>query len=350
MNMLEHVPLALFSTMRLGGKARYLTHISSEADIEPALTFANEHKLPIVMIGTGANIIFTDKGFAGLVMVNDINGIELNDTTITAGAGEVWDDVVKKSVEAGLNGIASLSKIPGKVGAAPVQNIGAYGEELANVFVSLKAYDTTEKILVTINKDDCQFGYRKSRFNQADKGRFFITSVTLQLNKDKPKPPFYRDVQAWLEKNKIAATDVTPQTIREAVTDIRYNKLPDPSRVANSGSYFYNPIIPKSQFEELVQQHPNINETPEGWSQPPRWFVGDDQVKLSAAWLLQQAGFTNYEDTKAGIALWPYQNLVVTNKHATQTSDLLEFTAKIVDAVERKFGIHLKQEPEVIGD
>lgn len=348
--MLENVPLALFSTMRLGGKARYLTHISSEADIEPALAWAQERKLRTVMIGTGANIIFTDKGFAGLVMVNDIKGIELNDTTVTAGAGEIWDDVVAKSVKVGLNGIAALSKIPGKVGAAPVQNIGAYGEEIANVLVSVKAYDSKEKKLVTIPKDECQFAYRQSRFNTEDKGRFFITSVTLQLNTDKPKPPFYRDIQKWLEDHKTAATDVTPAVIREAVTDIRYNKLPDPSRIANSGSFFYNPIIPKSQFETLAQKYPAINETPDGWTQPPRWFVDESKIKVSAAWLLQQAGFAKYEDTKAGIALWPYQNLVVTNKHAKQTADLLEFTHKIVDAVEHKFGITLQQEPEVIGD
>lgn len=346
--MLENVSLSLFSTMRLGGKARYLAHITDEAEIEPAVTWAKEKKLPVLMIGIGANIIFTDRGFNGLVLVNDIKGISLKDQTLTAGAGEIWDDVVIKSVDANLRGIAALSKIPGKAGAAPVQNIGAYGEEIAQTLVELKAFDSQTSSIVTISNKDCQFAYRQSRFNYKEKGRFFITSITLQLQTGSYQPPYYRDVQAYIEKHQI--TEVTPAVMRQAVTDIRYNKLPDPSRVANCGSFFYNPIVSKAQFDELAKAHPEVNEPPEGWTQAPRWFLDDGMVKLSAGWLLQQAGYTNYEDTKAGIALWPYQNLVITNKHATKASDLLDFAQKITDSVLHQFGIKLVREAEVIGD
>ncbi|MDB5163864.1 MAG: UDP-N-acetylenolpyruvoylglucosamine reductase [Candidatus Saccharibacteria bacterium] len=337
----------MFSTMRLGGKAAYLTHILSEDDLTETVAWAHKHKVPFIMIGGGANIIFSDKGFKGLIMVNEISGIDIKANTVTIGAGEIWDEVVTKTLEAGLSGIESLSKIPGKTGAAPVQNIGAYGQEIAQVLKSVRAYDIEASKFVELSNSDCHFDYRASRFNRADKGRFLITQVTLSLHKAAPKPPYYRDVQSYIDEHHIIK--VTPQIIREAVTAIRAYKLPDPSVVANCGSFFYNPIIGKSQFEKLALKYPAINHAPSGWAQPPRWFLDDGKVKISAAWLLQQAGFTDYEDLKTGLALWPYQNLVVINKKAKRTKDLQAFTGKIISTVDKTFGIKLQQEPELIG-
>lgn len=350
MHIAENVPLALYSTMRLGGRSRFLTHVRSNDELVQALEWARKHKVPFMVIGGGANVIFTDDGYPGLIIVNDIAGIQFErrkkKTRLTIGAGEIWDNVVAKAAEAGLTGIEALSKIPGKAGAAPVQNIGAYGQELATTFVELEAYDTHEREFVTLKRKDCQFSYRKSRFNTTDKGRFIITTIVLELEPGNPRPPYYRDVQAYLERHNI--NEVTPRVIRQAVTDIRAKKLPDPSVIPNSGSFFYNPIISKERFTAIAKKYPEINEPPPGWTQPPRWFLDDGSVKISAGWLVEQAGFSGYEDIKTGVGLWPSQSLVVVNKHAKRTAELLGFTSRIIAAVHAKFGITLQQEPELV--
>jgi UDP-N-acetylmuramate dehydrogenase len=337
--------------MRLGGPARYLAHVTDKDEIEEAVSWAAERRLPVLMIGGGANIIFADEGYPGLVLVNDIKGITIKPAGKThllhTGAGEIWDAVVARSVEQGLTGIESLTLIPGKAGAAVVQNIGAYGQEVAQTLVEVEAFDTQKLAFVTIPAAECAFAYRSSRFNRQDKGRFFITALMFRLQKANPKPPFYKDVDQYL--NGQAHNKVTPAVIREAVRVIRTRKLPDPTHVANAGSFFYNPIIPAGQFHELAARHPELNEVPPGWSQPPRWFLSDGQVKISAGRLIEMAGFKAYDDPETGMAVWPTQNLVLINKHARSTADLLRFRQKITDKVKTMFGIDLVQEPELIG-
>jgi UDP-N-acetylmuramate dehydrogenase len=352
MNILEQVPLSGHSTMRLGGPARYLADVTSHNDITEAVAWATDKQVPVMMIGSGSNIIWGDEGFAGLVLVNKLVGFEVQDLDtdsayLTVGGGENWDSVVQRAVEHGLSGIELLSRIPGTAGAAPVQNIGAYGAQLSNVLVTLEAYDLQAKQFVTLMASDCAFGYRTSRFKTTDKGKFFITAITMRLERKVAQPPYYRDIQAYIEKNKV--TDITLPRLREIVAHIREKKLPDPSVIPNTGSFFQNPIITKEQFQEIATAHPEIEQAPLGWSQPPRWFLDDGQVKLAAGWLVEQAGFKAFEDKETGMATWPYQNLVLTNKGAHSTADLLKFKQKIVDAVQQKFGITLVQEPEFIG-
>lgn len=326
--------------MRLGGAATYMVDAASREDVQRAVTWAEEKNFPVMMIGGGSNIVWRDEGFAGLIIVNKITGFdqrqENSDVYLTIGAGENWDSVVARTAAAGLTGIEALSLIPGTAGATPVQNVGAYGQEIAQTLVNVEAYDRQAKQFVNIDNADCAFGYRMSRFKSTDRGRFFITSITLRLKRGNPQPPFYPVLKAYLDDNKIHK--YTPQTVRDAVIAIRSSKLPDPSEVANNGSFFANPIISEKQLEDLQKVHGEI----------PNWPAGEGRVKVPAAWLIEQAGFKGAHDQETGMATWPKQPLVLVNEHAHSTAQLLKFRQKILDAVQQKFDIALEQEPELL--
>lgn len=341
MYILENVPLAAYSTMRLGGKAAYMTDVNSRRDVSEAIAWADEHKLPVMIIGEGSNIIWDDDGYPGLVLVNKIQGFEVageydNDRYITVGSGVHWDDFVKQTVELGLTGVEFLSLVPGTVGGTPVQNVGAYGAEVASTIMTLEAYDRQTKGFVTLRGSDCGFGYRTSRFKTTDRNRFFITSVTFGLRQGMPQPPFYGALQHYFTEQNIV--QINPGAVRDAVIAIRTAKLPDPVRVANTGSFFANPIISGDDFMQLSDNYPEI----------VHWNTEDGKVKLSAAWLIEQAGFKDFHDEETGMGTWTKQPLVLVNEHAHTTAQLLAFKKKIVDAVAQKFNITLVQEPELI--
>lgn len=341
MNIQQNVPLSQHSTMRLGGNAAYLTDITDRDDIKQAVAWAKDRNLPVMMIGGGSNIVWRDEGFSGLILVNKIKGygLKLEDdgnAYVAIGSGENWDQTVGRTVESGLSGIEALSLIPGTAGATPVQNVGAYGQEISQTLVNLEAYDTDQDRFVSIDAADCQFGYRTSRFKAADRGRFLITKLTLHLKKENPQPPFYRALESYLNEHNI--TNPTPQTVRDAVIVIRNSKLPDPAKVANNGSFFANPIISQTEFANLQAKFPEI----------PNWPTADGQVKIPAAWLVEQAGFKNIHDTETGMATWPAQPLVLVNESAKKTADLLKFKQKMIDTIHQKFDIILVQEPELL--
>ena len=340
MQILENVSLKLYSTMRLGGIARFVTEVKSRADLDEVLVWADNHKLPIRMIGSGSNIIWRDEGFDGLLVINKIMGFKkiaedhLSET-YRIGAGENWDKIVEKTVELGLSGIECLSLIPGTAGATPVQNVGAYGQDISQTMVSLEAYDQTKKTFVTIRASDCAFSYRTSRFKTEDSGRFLILSVDLKLNKRAPDS-VSKSVEAYLEERNISSRDI--KTIRQAVIAIRKSKLPDPMQVANNGSFFANPIITNRELKRLRRKHPDI----------PAWEIDKDHQKLAAAWLIEKVGFKGKTDPSTGMSIWKNHALVFVNEHARATQDLLDFKQKIVSAVEEKFGVMLEQEPELL--
>lgn len=341
MYILENVPLSGYSTMRLGGTAAYLTEVTSRSEITEALTFAAGRGIPVIMIGGGSNIVWNDSGFPGLVMVNKIMRFETfaeddDNLYVTAGAGEVWDNVVERTVNMGFSGIEYLSLIPGSTGGTPVQNVGAYGHEISEVLVSLEAYDTHEQKFINIPTADCGFAYRTSRFKTTDKGRFFISAITMHVMRTAPTPPFYGALQSYFDEHGIKT--YTPAVVREAVIAIRSSKLPDPALVANSGSFFANPIVPLDTFTRLQMDFQDL----------AHWKLENGQVKLSAAWLVEQAGFKDFHDPETGIAIWPKQALVLINEHAKNTADLLKFKQKVTDAVVAKFDIVLEQEPELL--
>lgn len=343
MNIFENISLRDYSTMRLGGNARFFAIAKTTDELIELLAWAENTKTNYLVIGGGSNIIWQDKDYDGIVIINKImfytkQKINGTDTALfTFGSGENWDESVKKTVEQGYCGIEQLSLIPGTVGAAPIQNIGAYGKEIKEVLVSVSAYDKTIKKIIDLTNAQCEFSYRMSCFKASQKGRYTIVSVTLSLKKQNPKPPFYDSLQTYLNENKI--DDLTPAIIRKAVIAIRKSKLPDPFKVANNGSFFANPIISNHRAKAILSQSPNA----------PNWPTQDGKTKLSAAWLIEQAGFTKgYYDAETGMALWKNQALVFVNINAKTTSDLLKFRQKILSSVYKKYNIRLAQEPELI--
>lgn len=326
--------------MRLGGEAKYLAEVTTEEDILEAVNWAFKNNQKTMMIGHGSNIIWTDKGFDGLILVNEIEGFNIessgDNALATICAGEVWDQTVEKLVEDGWSGVEQLSLIPGAVGATPVQNVGAYGKELADVLESVRAYDIEKQNFETIPASECNFSYRKSRFNTTDKNKFFIVSIKIKLTKTPPAPPFYAALEKYLDENNI--TVYTPRSIRSAVIAIRNSKLPNPAEVANCGSFFKNPIVDGVALEKLTLNYPNI----------PKWEMKDGNYKISAAWLLDQLGLKGFHDDQTGMSLWKYQPLVFVNESAKNTTDLLDFKQKIIDMVQKKFAVTLIQEPELI--
>lgn len=341
MDIRENVSLATYSTMRLGGNARYLAEVKAEDKLQELLNWAAVNRLPVIMIGRGSNIIWRDEGFSGLVLVDKIMGRKVlreddHTSTIKLYGGENWDDAVDWTVGKKLSGLEFMSLVPGTVGAAPVQNVGAYGGELSNTLLELDAYDTAVGAFVKLQNHDCNFSYRSSRFKTTDKGRFFITSITVTLSKREPLPPFYESLQNYFDER--GTTKFSPKNIRQAVMAIRPTKLPDPSAVANNGSFFINPFVEAEHFARLQQKYPEIK----GWPQ------ANGTVKVSAGWLIERAGFKGVHDEQTGMATWDANALVLVNEHARSTKDLLEFRQKIIFTVDELFDIVLEQEPELL--
>jgi UDP-N-acetylmuramate dehydrogenase len=340
--LLQNVPLADYSTMRLGGSAAYLIEVDDRPSLQEAVAWEKQNQFPILVVGDGSNIVWRDEGFRGVIIVNRIRRYEdfaeddINHY-VTAGAGENWDSVVARTVETGLTGIEALSLVPGTTGATPVQNVGAYGQDISQTLASLEAYDLQTDQFLNIPAMDCAFGYRSSRFKTTDRGRYIITAITLHLTKANPQPPFYKSLELYLQQHGII--EFTPQNIREAVIAIRQSKLPDPAVVANNGSFFANPIIDEGLLAQIQASYPDV----------PHWETSEfGKVKIPAAWLVEQAGFKDFHDAATGMATWPTQALVLVNEHARSTADLLAFKQKIVDTVQAKFEVTLQQEPELL--
>lgn len=339
MQVQKNIPLKNYSTMRLGGPATALATVHSKDELLAALDWAMAQHLPVLMLGEGSNIIVQDTGFAGLVIIDRIDGFAvLQDTTdfatIRVGAGEHWDTVVARTVKMGVSGIEPLSLIPGTAGATPVQNVGAYGAEIADTLVELEAYDLQTKRFITLSKTDCQFSYRNSRFKSLENRRYIITNITLKLGKHKPQPPFYQSLQRYFDEHHIV--DYTPLAIRQAVITLRTRTLPDPKIIANTGSFFKNPIVPRPKLEELQINHPDM----------PFYDMPDGRVKLLAGWLIDQAGLKGYH--AHGLKVYEHNALVFVNESAHSYSDLALFKEEVVQKVHHTFGVTLQQEPELI--
>ena len=342
MTLQQNIPLVDYSTMRLGGRARYFMSIKSEEELLEALNFAKKMQVPFYVLGGGSNTIFQQSDFTGLIIKNDILGIaeesKNGSLEIIIGAGEKWDDAVALSVTRGFCDIAALSLIPGSCGAAPVQNIGAYGQQVSDSLVSLRAYDTKKAIFVELARNECNFSYRRSRFNTTDKKRFIITSITLKLQQKYSKLPFYADISTYFASHGISENAVTPMQLREATSVVRVRKLPDPSTVANSGSFFKNPIVSPDKYNALLHTYPSLkaHKTDDGF------------LKLYGAQLIELSGLKDFHDKATGMATWKNQALVIVNEQAKTTDDLMQFKQKVIASVKEHFDITLIQEPEIV--
>ena len=357
MKILENIPLKNLTTMRLGGPAKYVIEIEKPEEIKAAHEFALEKNLPIFILGGGANTIAKDEGFNGVIIKNAMKGIEWaggrNDSfegpkTWPSGperpekesfgqdplfdllvmGGTDWDAVVEFACEKGLTGIEALSKIPGLAGAAPVQNIGAYGQDISETFVSAEVYDFKEKTFKTLKKSDFGFSYRKSILNSSEKGRYFIISITLKLKKGKMSRPFYNSIEKYIEENQIS--DFSPQKIREIVSKIRADKLPDPKFEASAGSFFKNIYLNADEAKDAEEKGLPV-------------YHGHDGYKINSGWLIEACGLSG--KLLHGMRVNEKAALVLINESARNYADLASARAEIIAAVKEKFGYTLEQEP-----
>ncbi len=336
MDIHTNIPLKNYTTMHLGGNARFMADVHTPEEAAEVCRNSYGKNLPIFILGGGSNLIVSDEGFPGIVVRNRLPGFEIisddpSHTIIKVGAGENWDSVVKRTVDMNLSGIEALSSIPGTAGAAPVQNIGAYGQEIADTLVSLDAYDIENDRFVTLQNADCGFSYRHSIFRGEASGRYLIISITLQLYKAAPQPPFYKAVQDYFDSHNI--TIYTPQSIRDAVVAIRADKLPDPKLLPNTGSFFKNAIIEDWQLGDLKAKYPDV----------PTYDMPDGRFKVPTGWLIEQTGLKG--KTLHGMKVHDKNALVLINESAKSYVDLAAARDEIQGAVRDLFRIEIEQEP-----
>ena len=333
---MTNISLKQYTTMKLEGEARYMATVDSASDVVSLYRNARKENLPIFVLGGGSNVITHDEVFEGIVLLNKIKGFEVisetdETTDVKIGAGEVWDEVVEKSIGLGLQGIEAMSGIPGTAGAAPVQNVGAYGQEIADTLISLEAYDSKTDTIVTISADECDFSYRNSIFRDKEKGRYCILNITLRLNKAESKPPYYASLQRYIDENDIR--EVNLSVIRVAVLNIRSEKLPDPAELPSAGSFFKNALVEKWKLEELQKEYSDI----------PNYAMSDGRYKIPTGWLIDKAGLRGYRSH--GMRVYEKNALVLVNDSATGYDDLAAIREEIVQIVFDKFGIKIEQEP-----
>jgi UDP-N-acetylmuramate dehydrogenase len=330
--------LKAYNTFGIDARAKMLTSVESVEDLQRVLHQPKLKDELKMVVGGGSNILLT-QDFPGLVILNDIKGIEVvkedgNHAWVKAGAGEGWHEFVLRTLEMGLSGIENLSLIPGKCGAAPMQNIGAYGVELKETFDSLETVDMTTGALVTFDNAACEFGYRESVFKNKYKGTHAIVSITLKLNKVFKPHMEYGDIKKTLDELRV--TELTPQLVSQAVIKIRQSKLPDPAVIGNAGSFFKNPSIPAAQYKTLQEKNPLI----------PGYTNADGTVKVPAGWLIEQCGWKGKQVGNTGSH--KQQALVLVNYGGATGREVLTLAQEIHNSVLEKFGIEIIPEVNVV--
>ncbi|MCU0450034.1 MAG: UDP-N-acetylmuramate dehydrogenase [Bernardetiaceae bacterium] len=335
----EHEPLQGYNTFGLAATARYFAHADSVATLRAILASPQAQAGPLLILGGGSNLLLT-ADFPGLVIKIDLQGIEKTAETdhhvwVRAGAGENWHQFVMHCLDQNWAGLENLSLIPGTVGAAPMQNIGAYGVELKDTFTELEAVEIATGDLQRFDREACQFGYRESIFKHWAKGRFVITSVTFKLDKQATLHTHYGAITDTLKAMQVA--EPTIRTVSQAVIHIRQSKLPDPAKLGNAGSFFKNPEIPTPQFEQLQAQHPGLPGYP---GQAPGF------TKVAAGWLIEQCGWRGKRVGNTGAHR--DQALVLVNYGGATGQEIWALAQAIQQSVRERFGIELRAEVNVV--
>lgn len=327
-----------YNTFQLPALAEYFVQVSSTDELQTLLTEPKWQAQSKFVLGGGSNLLFT-QNLSGLVIGMQILGKTLvaeDDTSVTlkVGAGENWHQLVLYCVEHGYAGVENLALIPGTVGAAPIQNIGAYGVELKDSFVSLDAIDLQAGHTAQFSYSDCLFGYRDSIFKSTQRGQYAITSVTLKLHKQPIYHTDYGIIQKTLEEMGIDSLSI--DAICQAVIKIRQEKLPDPKVIGNAGSFFKNPVVDQSTFKQLLREHPEL----------PHYAVSETQVKLPAAWLIEQCGFKGKRVGNVGIH--EHQALVLVNHGGGTGQEIKDLSLQIQTSVQQQFDITLVPEVTIL--
>ncbi|MES2650595.1 MAG: UDP-N-acetylmuramate dehydrogenase [Bacteroidota bacterium] len=333
----ESISLKPYNTFSIDAKANSFVEIKEETDLKEVFDTIDQKTQEILVLGGGSNMLFT-KDFSGVVIKISILGISYlengDEVSVTAGAGVVWNDLVNFCVQKGFAGLENLTLIPGTVGASPIQNIGAYGVELKDVFSSCTAFEIATGQIKTFTYADCNFGYRESIFKNELKGKYIITSVTFHLNKKATIRTHYGAIASELEIRNIKQPSIAD--VSNVVAAIRVSKLPDPSTIGNAGSFFKNPVIKKAEFEELLAKFPDVVHYP----------APAEKIKLAAGWLIEQCGFKGKVVGQTGT--WKNQALVLVNHGYASGQEVYDFSEQIINSVYAKFGVTLSREVNIL--
>ena len=332
----ENISLKPYNTLGVEARARYFLSVTAEAVLIDALAELHPDRAFLVL-GGGSNMVFT-RDFDGLVLKNDIRGRVVLDedrhrVQVRAGGGEDWHGFVLWCLEHGYYGLENLSLIPGTVGAAPVQNIGAYGVEVGERIAWVEAIDLKRAETRRIEADACEFAYRHSIFKGRCRDRYFITAVTFRLSKQPCLVTSYADVRHALATS---ASEVTPRVLSDTICDIRRRKLPDPRELPNAGSFFKNPIVSRRCYRDLSARFPGL----------PSYPVDDQYVKIAAGWMIEYCGWKGRR--MGGCGMYPRQALVLVNYGGATGRDILELAEAVQTSVENVFGIRLAPEPRIV--
>ena len=336
MNIQENFSLQQYNTFGVEAKTKYFAEVNSVEELKETLRLSHS---PLLILGGGSNLLFT-KDFEGLVIKLNLKGIseqitDENHVLVTAKAGENWHEFVQKTISENYGGLENLSLIPGNVGTCPIQNIGAYGTEIKDHFVSCKALNIETLEIETIDLEQCKFGYRDSIFKTSSKGKYVILEVTFKLTtKNHHIKTEYGAISSELKN--LGIENPTIQDVAKAVINIRQSKLPNPAETGNAGSFFKNPSIPLAQFEKLKEKFPEIQGYPNG-----------DFVKVPAGWLIENAGWKGKQI--GNVASHKWQALVIINATGKATGkEIYDFSTQIINSVKEKYGIELEREVNII--
>lgn len=343
----ENVPLAPLTTLKVGGPARLFARAESESDVADAVALAAERELALFVLGGGSNVVIADHGFDGLVLHIALRGVAAEhrngEAVVEARAGEDWDEFVRFCVERDLAGVECLSGIPGSVGAVPVQNVGAYGQEVADTLIRVRAFDRRARRFVELSRDECGFGYRSSIFNGAERNRFIITAVAFRLRVGGAPTLTYQDLRARFGDGRPSLAEV-----RRAVLDVRRAKgmVIDPTDpdTRSVGSFFKNPVLTRAEFARLERRCATL-----GLASVPHFDAGNERVKVPAAWLIERAGFAKGH-CRGGACISTKHSLAIVNRSGQATAaEIIALKDEIQQRVAALFAIELVPEPVLVG-
>lgn len=343
----EYVDIKNFSTLQIGGQFRYFIIISSALDLLDFYKIKEENSLykdiPTFILGGGSNVVFSDGVLDVIAIKIEIKGFNIINESdefidIEVGSGEIWDDVVLRTIQMGISSLEPLSIIPGTVGAGPVQNIGAYGVEVKDFILQVEVFDIKDKFIKNISNKDCKFSYRESIFKNEFKGKYIITKVVYRLNKKRlvtESPALkYPGVLNYFKDNNIL--DFNSKQLREAIIEIRKSKLPNPKEIPNVGSFFKNPIVKNEVSSKIKEMFPEA-----------KFFnIDNNFTKIPAGWLIENAGLKG--KSFGSVSIYDKNALVLVNNGGATKEDIINAKNEIIKVIEERFGITLEQEPEVI--
>lgn len=344
MQLQENVPLAPLTTIGIGGPARFFFRTRSVDEVVEALEWARAHEQPVFFLGGGSNLLIADAGFAGLVIQLDLRGITVESedaahAMVKVAASEPWDRFVKFTVRREWAGIECLSGIPGSTGATPIQNVGAYGQDVSETVARVEALDRTTGRVIWFTNDECRFGYRSSLFKNIERERYVVLSVTFRLRRDAPATVKYPELQKYVEEHGIALEDLAG--VRASVIAIRKRKgmVLDPRDpdTRSDGSFFMNPVLTAQQYATFAKRAPDAPHYPAG-----------EEIKLSAAWLIEHAGFEK-GFTHGNVGLSTKHTLAIVNHGRGTAAEVVELVRMIQEQVREKFGVEMHPEPKFVG-